>query len=99
MNPQFWQMTAGQAFTGLCAVIGMIGSAWIFTWKMGQMHGQNLATIGGLADDIKQQVELVRHHGDELNQLRALAESSQERLRLLEEEMRDNRKRRDRPTH
>lgn len=93
MNPQFWQITAGQLTTGLCALIGMIGSAWIFSWKMGQMHGQNLEKIDGLTKGINALAELVAHHAAEINELKSLAHSSQERLRLIEEENRDNRKR------
>lgn len=92
MNP-FWQITAGQLLTGASAIIGMIGSAWIFTWKMGQMHGQNIAKIDGLSEAFREQVQLSQHHEQEIKSLRELAESSQQRLRLLEEEMRDNRKR------
>lgn len=96
MNPQFWQIDAGQIAVGLGTVLGGIGGAWIFSWKMGLMHGQNIQKIDGLARDVRAQTLLAQHHEEEIKSLRELARSSSERLRLLEEEMRDNRKRGDR---
>lgn len=96
MNPPFWQVNAGQIIVGLGTLLGGIGGAWIFSWKMGLMHGQNIEKIDGLGKDMKAQIALAEHHEEEIKSLRELARSSSERLRLLEEEMRDNRKRGDR---
>lgn len=93
MNP-FLQITAGQVLVGACSLLGMLGSAWMFTWKMGLMHGENATKMDALSVDLLETSGLIRHHDQEITSLRELAESSQQRLRLLEEEMRDNRKRR-----
>lgn len=81
---------------GLGTCLGGIGGAWIFSWRMGLMHGQNIQKIDDIAKDMRAQGLLAQHHEEEIKSLRELAKSSSERLRLLEEEMRDNRHRGDR---
>lgn len=87
----FWQLNVADVVKGFFLLVGMMGSAWVFTWKMGQMHGENIQKISGLTDAIGEHGIIQREHTQELSHLKSLAESSQTRLRLLEEEMRDNR--------
>lgn len=96
MNPTFWQINAGQLLTALGWAAGSIGGALIFSWKMAQMHGQNTERMDNLIKGVNDYTSLVNHLREEINELKSLAHTSQARLSLVEQELRDNRKRGDR---
>ena len=89
MNSSFWQVNIGQ----LIVSVGMFGSAVLFVWRTAALHGQHVEQMRSLNAKVDEHEETSKEHGEAIDKLSRLADVSEKRLELIEQELRDRRNR------